>query len=717
MTVAKPLETVESGTVSQILFHSNERQIIRIKTRTGNIKVLINQPHMHVERHDHIRVAGKISTHQQFGEQLHATEVDMTPVGHELIVDFISQGQGVGKNIAQRLASRFGDELPDILARNDVATLASAERVSLALATVICNNFNKQGGKVELITWFDNVLQSTKPTDRAKFKAIAKRAYAFYSQDTVKKIQEDPYRVWSFSTWKDAEILARVLNVPLNDKRRLTCAVEEVLFKALAKGSTQLPLRVVQVELAQLIGKDLVINALYSSLSKENSKSRRFSVVEPSDNTLGGRERLLARRIALPAAARMERYVKEQLTNRIRCGIFPIQTCDDELNNYVLDGGHGLSDEQKHAVKMVLENPVSAVSGGAGTGKTSVLQCVTDIVENSGNSILQVALSGKAAQRMQSQTNKEAMTIESLLLKVNLNAGFLDDYSLPLLLIDEASMVDLQSMYRVLKVFEKRAVRIVFVGDRAQLAPVGIGLIYHKVMQSKELQSTELTKNFRSTKDIFKASEKIKAGELVSSGKQVQVIQCADHEEMIAVAKRQYELHLSAGSQHIIAATRRTVTSLNILLHKLLMKNRKAIPSAPQFRKGDKVIYKKNELEDLGIVNGSTGIVLDGNEDHIIVDFNNEGIVTIDKSYIQSHDKGQYHLLHAYALTCHSAQGSEFDVAIVVVEKSTLVEQSWLYTALTRARRKVILIEAENSIQAALDRGFQYENITVGFKI
>ena len=272
-------------------------------------------------------------------------------------------------------------------------------------------------------------------------------------------------------------------------------------------------------------------------------------------------------------------------------------------------------------------------------------------------------------------------------------------------------------MYRVLKVFEKRAVRIVFVGDRAQLAPVGIGLIYHKVMQSKELQSTELTKNFRSTKDIFKASEKIKAGELVSSGKQVQVIQCADHEEMIAVAKRQYELHLSAGSQHIIAATRRTVTSLNILLHKLLMKNRKAIPSAPQFRKGDKVIYKKNELEDLGIVNGSTGIVLDGNEDHIIVDFNNEGIVTIDKSYIQSHDKGQYHLLHAYALTCHSAQGSEFDVAIVVVEKSTLVEQSWLYTALTRARRKVILIEAENSIQAALDRGFQYENITVGFKI
>jgi len=101
----------------------------------------------------------------------------------------------------------------------------------------------------------------------------------------------------------------------------------------------------------------------------------------------------------------------------------------------------------------------------------------------------------------------------------------------------------------------------------------------------------------------------------------------------------------------------------------------------------------------------------------VIVEFEREGQVRISKDFIQSRSEGEYYLLHAYALTCHSAQGSEFDVAIVVVENSSLVEQSWLYTALTRAKKRVILVEVGQSIQNALARGFRFESIHVGFEI
>jgi len=706
-----------TGTVSKITYDSASQQVIRVKARQGLLQVVINDKHLLVEYNDHIRVAGIKCIYELYGEQILAKEVDVVPITNELMVDFLSSGQGVGKQIAERMVSAFGSELLDTIINNDISALASVDRVSLALAKVICNNFNRVGGKVELLNWLNNLLLSVRAKDKAKFNIIAKNAYVFYGKDTVAKLKEDPYRIWAFSTWNDAELFARILDVSLDDRRRLVCALEEVLFKALGNGSTQLPLKDIEQGLISLVGEKMVNKALYVALDLAHSDSFRFSVVETSDGATSTLERLLSRRIALPAAKRMEDYVKEQLIALNKRNLLPVIITAAELDNYILDGGHVLSGEQKHAVQMVLSNSLSAVSGGAGTGKTSLLQCVTDIIESSGSDILQVALSGKAAQRLQSQTKKAAMTIESLLLRVENNPKFLDKYGLPLLLIDEASMVDLQSMYRVLKVFEGRSVRVVFVGDWAQLSPVGVGLIYHKIMQSNVVNTVELTKNFRSATDIASASKRIREGSNIANSRNVKVIQCRDYEELLRVAKRQYELCLSADSLHIVAATRRTVSELNRELHRTLMKNRRVISCAPQFRVGDKVIYKKNALENLGIVNGSTGVVIDGSDTEVIVEFEREGQVRISKDFIQSRSEGEYYLLHAYALTCHSAQGSEFDVAIVVVENSSLVEQSWLYTALTRAKKRVILVEVGQSIQNALARGFRFESIHVGFEI
>ncbi|MDP5147571.1 ATP-dependent RecD-like DNA helicase [Shewanella sp. ULN5] len=135
------------------------------------------------------------------------------------------------------------------------------------------------------------------------------------------------------------------------------------------------------------------------------------------------------------------------------------------------------------------------------------------------------------------------------------------------------------------------------------------------------------------------------------------------------------------------------------------------------------VIYKVNDAE-LGLVNGSTGIVeaesmteIEGVEVPVLVaSFNGEQVM-LTRRDIQDDESGTYHLQHAYGITCHAAQGSEFGAVIVVVEKCIMVERSWLYTALTRAKYKVILLVEEDGLQAAINAGFKADNISVGLDV
>jgi exodeoxyribonuclease V alpha subunit len=257
----------------------------------------------------------------------------------------------------------------------------------------------------------------------------------------------------------------------------------------------------------------------------------------------------------------------------------------------------------------------------------------------------------------------------------------------------------------------------VFIGDWAQLAPVGIGLIFHKLMTSDIVPKIELTKNFRSNKGIKQVSDDIKAGRVFEPNSEVQIISYFSQDELMSLIERQYYLSTyNEAEAHIIAPRKTTVSAANVRIHNALSKGRKPIIIAPQFREKEQVIYKKNDA-DLGLVNGSTGVITGQTETSMIVKFIQEGVKSLGLEHIQKDYSGEYILQHAYALTCHSSQGSEFDTAIIVVEDFDMVERSWLYTAVTRAKKKVILLEKEGAIKNALDRGFGFEKIMVGFDL
>ncbi|AWB57428.1 ATP-dependent RecD-like DNA helicase [Colwellia sp. Arc7-D] len=707
-----------TGTVSKIVFEYKNKQVIVLNTKQDSIQVVITNANLYVEKNEHIHVRGRLIKHAIWGEQIHADEIDCTPVTHELLANFLMTGVGIGPAIAKRLMSHFPDELLILIESDNIDVLSSIPRISRSVATVICNNWRKQSGKVQLLEFMDSVLQNTPVSSRKRLRQVAKKAYSFYGEDTVKKLQDDPYRVWAFSTFALAERFATSMKIPKNDSRRLICAVEEILFRQLKKGSTQVAPLDFADALTKLVGTpELMFDALKAAVVAGTKENPRIVVSESScPKNMPDNERLYHRKFALPGTTIMENYVTQQLRERLNNNILPIVISDDVLDNYVLQG-HKLSYEQKNAVRMILTNAVNVVSGGAGTGKTSVLFCANDLIKQSGNDVLQVALSGKASQRLIQQTEDDAFTIAGLLNEIEKNDSFLDRYQTPVVHIDEASMVDLQSMYRILTVFENRALRLVFIGDWAQLAPVGIGLIYHKLVKSDVVPRVELTINFRSNVGIVDAAEKIKKGIVPQDNDNVQIIEYESSEELQNLLQRQYYTNTYNDNEaHIIAARKITVSESNTALHNLLSKGHKIIKVAPQFRIGDKVIYKQNN-KDLGLVNGSTGTITGQGPETMHVTFSIEGAKELMLEQIQNNSKGIYMLQHAYAMTCHSSQGSEFNVAIVVVEDFSLVERSWLYTAITRAKDKVVLLAQKGAIQNVLDRGFRFENISVGFDL
>lgn len=707
-----------SGTVSKIVFEYKNKQVIVLNTEQDSIQVVITNANLYVEKNEHIHVRGKLIKHAIWGDQIHADEIDCTPVTHEILADFLMTGVGIGPAIAKRLMSHFPDELLTLIESDNIDVLSSIPRISRTVATVICNNWRKQSGKVQLLEFMDSVLQNTPVSYRKRLRQVAKKAYAFYGEDTVKKLKDDPYRVWAFSTFALAERFATSMKVAKNDSRRLICAVEEILFRQLKKGSTQVAPLDFSDALTKLVGTpELMFDALKAAVVAGTKENPRIVVSESSSpKDIPDNERLYHRKFALPGTTIMENYVTQQLRERLHNNILPIVINNDVLDNYVLQG-HKLSDEQKKAVRMILTNAVNVVSGGAGTGKTSVLFCANDLIKQSGNDVLQVALSGKASQRLIQQTDDDAFTIAGLLHEVKKDNAFLDQYKTPVVHIDEASMVDLQSMYRILTVFEGRALRLVFIGDWAQLAPVGIGLIYHKLVKSDVVPNVELTINFRSNVGIVDAGEKIKKGIMPQNNNNVQIIEYESPEELQNLLQRQYYTNTYNDNEaHIIAARKITVSESNTALHNLLSKGCKIIKVAPQFRVGDKVIYKQNN-KYLGLVNGSTGTIIGQGHETLIVNFSIEGQVALSAEQIQNESKGIYMLQHAYAMTCHSSQGSEFNVAIVVIEDFDLVERSWLYTAVTRAKDKVVLLTRKGALENVLDRGFKFENISVGFDL
>jgi exodeoxyribonuclease V alpha subunit len=659
---------------------------------------------------------GQWQNYKSYGKQFRAVNSSLSDISNTMLKSFLMNQTGIGKATANTLIDYFGNDITELLEQSNVGELTQAPGIGKAVAFQAVKAWHDQGAKKELLDYLIKPL-SNNPKAINTITGMVLRAHRFYKETTLEKLKNDPYRLWAFGSWKDTDCVAKALGVGNEDSRRLLCAIEEALYLLFSEGHTAPLPKMVNNELEKLLGGKHHCLAIYEASREDKLNTSRIRV--RSNGAW-----------SLPSSYIMEESVSQWFASSIKRNHrtqLPLFK-NDSLDDYLLPGGFIMDAEQKLAVQSILDCDVTAIIGSAGTGKTSVLFAANDLLNRSGKHVLQIALTGKAAQRLAKQTQNDAYTIAALLGMIKVQPKFLGKYNMPVLFIDEASMVDLPMMYHVLKAFEGKHFKVVFIGDRGQLPPIGTGLIFHKLIESKRLPIIELKTNYRaiSGSSIPETSDLIRNGSTFVESKDVIFLE-TESSEILNVAIESYRNNISNGSVQIISATLRTMVSANRKLRAILLENAPEVEATPEFKVGDKVIYKKNDRH-LGLVNGSMGVIVEIEGDTVtideekgeiipadmVVEFEDEGRIPLLVSQVKNFGAGEWYLQHAYAVTAHQAQGSEFDVVIITIEDTRILDRSWLYTAVTRAKGKVILIGSKALAQKAIDSGNIADNRMVG---
>ncbi len=573
---------------------------------------------------------------------------------------------GVGKVTAQKLWDRFGEGIYRILASGDAESLS--ELLPRTQADIVCDAWRSQQALADCVVFFD---------EQGIDARIARKAVEFWGDDAVAKLKDNPYRLLTVCPWSQVDTLARRLGLAADDPRRMVGAVEAAMFDRLdgKHTATAEPLLIGAAAKLLRCGHESALAALGRAVADG------AAVASPAGFQPAG-------------AAHMERYVEGRVRDALGYGqrdLLMGPRCPGDLARF-LDGydagqAHSLTEEQRLAIGMALDVPVSMLIGGAGVGKTACLRAVNAAARHFGFRVRQIALAGRAAQHMAEATGQPAQTIASWLRA----AADGKDAAGPdtLLVVDEASMLDLSTTYRLLFHVHGRA-RVLLVGDTAQLPPIGFGLVLHRLTATGTVPRIELTRILRSGEatGIPAASRAVRQGIVpdladgVPGADGCSFVEAAPA-DIVGTLARLFPT-LGDGSAQVVGAVYRGlagIDAVNIAFH---ARNARGRPCTSRFAAGDPVIWTVNDY-NRALWNGSMGRVLE---------IAGDGGLTamLDGCEVRLEPGDLADLDLAYAISTHKAQGSQFDTVIVLVVASRPMDRALLYTAMTRGIRRVVFI-------------------------
>lgn len=641
--------------------------------------------------------------------QIAAEEAELVRPSGRNIIAWIAECQdcpGIGQVKASRLYDRFGPALVDFIEQKNLSALA--EVIGDEAAELLCHAFTKYSVANTLL-WLDR---------SGIQRRIGKKITDFYKDKAQEKIEANPYVLISFeANWKTVDELARQrFGITLDDPRRLETAIEESLYRGLKHGHTCLPASQLRTRLTTLLGNSYALadHALASGVV--STQYREIDgIYQPTGMYL------------------IESYLANRLHEMVagedaegQAGLFSplsgdLRAVASILDTYELTHGITLSDEQRHAVFKSAGAHLSLILGGAGTGKTTVLKALYEVLEElqPGLAIYQLALAGRAAQRMAEATGRESMTIAGFLTKMDpatISMG-------SVIVVDEMSMVDVILMYRLLRHIPS-GVRLILVGDPSQLPPIGPGLVLHALAGLSSIPQTELkvVKRQSSASGIPQVAAAIRnhqaptwADYTGQAGSGVSFVNCTP--ALLEEAVHQiYEELGGAGEDYrvqILSITNADlggVKNLNAALHSRYRQGAELVHchdaefgtvgattlDRVPLKVGDLVIYTENDYT-LGLRNGSLGKIIaalpigEPDEPCCVCDF--EG------TEYRLTTRQMNALRHSYSITVHKSQGSQFKRVIVPIRESRLLDQTLIYTAVTRGVDQVVLVGNE---QAAL---------------
>ena len=710
-----------TGTVESVVYRNEQNGYTILEVSTAEKKLVTVVGTMpFVSEGESITVRGGYVTHSEYGRQFKADSFEKRiPEQPDAILKYLSSGviKGIGPKTAEKIVEMYGADTFEVMS-NHPDWLADFKGISSRRTLEIGEEIRRQMGFYRLFDFCRDVVPMH----------VALRIYQNLGDRAVEQLRTNPYalcgriRGFGFAT---ADRIAMEAGGAPDARERVLGATVRVLERACETGGHAcLPVKQVIAEVAELLGLD----------PKEISQHEKDFVVEKQ---IGYLYRKAGSLLYINRFYEAERSIAGRLLRLDRaCVRYTVEDMEPLVNRAMLESGLEYAAMQRKAIFEAASSGVLIITGGPGTGKTTIIKALIRIYESMGCEVALAAPTGRAAKRMAESTSCEARTIHRLLeVEFRDEADGADGATFArnehnlldadIVIIDEASMIDMFLMEALLAAIRPGA-RLVLLGDCDQLPSVGAGNVLHDLIDSGCFNTVRLTEIFRQGSEslIVTNAHRINRGEMP-------VLDAHDKDFFFmkreggaliptlteVVARRLPATYgVSAFDKiQVITPTRKGAAgteALNLLLQAAL--NPPAKDKAERkfrdavFREGDKVmqirnnydlVWDENGTERFGIYNGDIGVIekIYDRQSYMLIDFDGREV------------KYGFDLLedleHAYAITVHKSQGSEYPFVVMPVTDfpPMLMTRNLLYTAVTRAKTMAVLVGREDALSRMVE--------------
>ncbi|WP_051516888.1 AAA family ATPase [Herbaspirillum sp. RV1423] len=669
------------------------------------------------------------------GLQIGASSAELQKPTHgKLLVRYLkTHFDRIGQQTAQKLFNHFderGENLVYVLDRRDLNSLLDVMS-NRDVAEQLIEDWHDRMAETRIVIELDGLGLPI---------SIAEKIFRVWGASAMDVVRANPYFLLALVSWNRVERVAYSLGIDGRDERRLVGAVEAALYRRLDEKHTltkHVALRTRVINLLNTVtfgrpkwgqagvqtGEKAIEEALaVGAIVGSRKTGYRTKPVEEMEEYLAARFKKMSvgeapdQQDLFDINGKPRQAVWQELLRSLDDGEYLQRIFDQYESSH-----HPLTPQQREAVITMIENQALVLKGGAGTGKTSVMCVVHDMIEGAGGVIHQMALAGRAKERMKEATGRPAMTIAKFLNDIRREKIILqpDD----LIIVDEASMIGLSTMYRIVRAMPKGA-RLLLVGDPGQLPPIEFGLTFHVLASEQSVvKNVELTIVHRqaAATGIPTIADNIRHGRLPSLSHYeglkdgVSFVPC----EPDQIKETIYEICETLGgpsNAQIVGIVKSkqggTITLNNFFHHRNNDRANRQPLYGENFAVGDPVMYLEND-EEADLYNGTFGVVV-----AISSDSSNHGLICQFEGKDGRHlvpVADLYKLSLAYAVTTHKAQGSQFTRVIVPIMKSKLLDRTMLYTALTRAKQQVVFIGDRSLLDAVISAPPSASTREVGF--
>ena len=695
------------GTVDTIIFASQDNRftVLKLSPEKLSTQITVTLNGMSPLIGQLLEIEGEWVKHPKFGQQFKAmTYKTVAPTEISGIEKFLASGaiNGIGPAMAKKIVAAFGEKTLEIIAKSP-NELLKVPGIGKKTAEKISTSYLEQSELTEIMVWLEN---------HGISNTYAGKIFAKYGSFAIDIMEKDIYRLFQdiegigFLT---ADKLAFNLGIQREDKRRIISGIDYALIQLCNNGHCCIP----EMALVDKTAKILQVNnQIIFTILKERIDNGSLNTEVVGGETL----------IYPPYLYYAEKKVATRLL-QLQQATEPLS--EDNLSLFIKvwekDNQIQLAQKQKEAIKACLHHGVLVLTGGPGTGKTTVIKGILSILKAQGLKIRLAAPTGRAAKRLSETTGQKALTIHRLLeannlaQDDNLQLGFSkdidDQLDADVIILDEVSMVDIVLMHHFLNAVPDGC-RIILVGDTDQLPAVGPGSVLKDIIRSQKIPAIRLDEIFRQaqTSMIIQNAHIINAGRLPDLRKQYSDFVFYELNDDTSITQKILDLCTKdlphegfdvLKDVQILSPMHRFycgVENINLMLREQLnpKKNQDELKYSSQtFRVGDKVMHIRNNYQK-NVFNGDIGFIQDINNEKLTVDYFDH-IVTYEKNELNE-------LTLAYASSVHKSQGSEYKVVIIPLSTShyIMLQRNLLYTAITRAKQKVVIIGSKKALMTAV---------------